>query len=279
MTISQFAFLLLIILMTTLGFIFGYFYYKYKLKNIKDDITKRIVAVVNTSPASTEEKIDFLATVSHEFRTPLNAIIGFNQCLLMGMDGPISKPQEVSLKHIEKAALHLLTLINDVLDFAKAEAYKIVLEKSQENIVDLIKSCVDEVGPLARAKSIDINNKITQPELNISVDPMRIKQVLFNVLSNAIKFTDKGSITIKLTNFKHGIEIHIADTGIGLSADEITKIFKPFYQADQLISKKYGGTGLGLAISTRILDLHNGTLSVKSKKGVGSTFIIFLPKT
>lgn len=223
-------------------------------------------------------KSEFLATISHELRTPLNAIIGFNQCLLMGMDGPLTKQQRDSLKKIEKSSFHLLSLINNILDFSKAEFKGMELELKTYNIVDIVHSCIEEIRPLALQKNLELQEVITHPSLPIVIDKGRIRQVLINLLGNAVKFTQKGFIKVILLEEIKEIEIHIVDTGIGLSAEEIDKIFSIFSQADSSITRKYGGTGLGLTISKRIVELHGGSISVVSEKGKGSNFIIKLPK-
>lgn len=239
---------------------------------------RRLIKAMREARAANAAKSEFLAIISHELRTPLNAIIGFNQCILMGMDGEINSNQEESLMKIEKSAFHLLTLIDDILDLAKIEANKLELELLPQNIVDIIQSCVDEMTPLALKKSLTIELYLEKPFILIEIDKMRIRQVILNLLSNAIKFTQHGSITIKLLNFTHSIQFDVIDTGIGLTIEEVTKIFRPFSQANSSITRKYGGTGLGLVISKRIIELHGGQIYVVSEKGKGSTFGFNLPK-
>lgn len=249
------------------------------------DITERkeyetkLIKAIREAKAANEAKSEFLTTISHELRTPLNAIIGFDQCLLMEMDGSINSQQKDSLKKIEKCSFHLLTLINDILDLAKIEARKMELELTSQNIVEVVTSCVEEIQPLAKQKNLTINLSIDKPYILMEIDKLRIRQVLLNLLGNAVKFTDIGSITIQLINHSQEVEIRVSDTGIGLSADEMLKLFKPFSQADSSITRKYGGTGLGLAISKRIIDLHGGMINVQSEKGKGSVFSIILSKT
>lgn len=245
----------------------------------RKEYEKRLIKAMREAKAASQAKSEFLTTISHELRTPLNAIIGFDQCLLMGMDGPLNEQQEATLKKVEKSSFHLLSLIDDLLDLAKIEANKMELEIMPQDIVELMKSCTEEVQSLAQQKNLLINLEISKPFLLIEIDRMRIRQVLLNLLSNAIKFTEEGTITITLVHFPHRIEIHIADTGIGLSSEELSKIFRPFTQADSSITRKYGGTGLGLVISKKIIDLHGGKITVESQKGHGSTFIVNIPKT
>jgi PAS domain S-box-containing protein len=239
---------------------------------------KRLIKAMREAKAANEAKNEFLATISHELRTPLNAIIGFTQCLLLGMDGSINATQETSLKRIEKSSFHLLNLISDILDLAKIEAQRMELEVMPYNIVDIVVSCVEDMHPLAKQKNLEISLSTPASFILIELDKMRIRQVLLNLLSNAIKFTEKGSIKVTIINDPSHVEIQLMDTGIGLSPEEIEKIFHPFSQADSSITRKYGGTGLGLVISKKIIDLHGGTIRVESQKGKGSTFTIILPK-
>lgn len=239
---------------------------------------KRLIKAMREAKAANEAKNEFLATISHELRTPLNAIIGFNQCMLMGMDGSLNEAQQTSLKKIEKSSFHLLSLISDILDLAKIEARKMEVEIMPYNVVDVLVSCVDEMQSLAQQKDLDLSLSFDKPFILVEMDKVRIRQVLLNLLSNAIKFTEKGSIKVTLVNEPNQVRIRVTDTGIGLSQEELEKIFHPFSQADSSITRKYGGTGLGLFISKQIIDLHEGSISVESQKGQGSTFTITIPK-
>lgn len=256
------------------------FYDTFILREITErkENERRLIKAMREAKAASQTKSEFLATISHELRTPLNSIIGFNQCLLMGIDGPITQQQEESLKKIEKSSFHLLTLINDVLDLARIEAKKMELEISACNIVEVATSCIDELNPPAQKKNLPIHFTTTQPFILIEIDKMRIRQVLLNLLSNAIKFTEEGFIKVMLINHLDQVEIRVKDTGIGLSPEEMIKIFQPFSQADSSITRKYGGSGLGLVISKNIIDFHGGIISVESEKNEGTTFTIILPK-
>lgn len=252
---------------------------------IEENITKKrkeyeksLIKAMREAKDANEAKSEFLATISHELRTPLNVIIGFDQCLLMEMDGPINEQQRKSLQKIEKSSFHLLTSINDILDFAKIEASKMELEITPHNIIEILNSCIEEIQPLAIQKNLDLTLSCNTSSLFIEIDKMRIRQVVLNLLSNAVKFTEKGSIKVVLIDNPNQIEICVIDTGIGLSQEEILKIFHPFTQADSSITRKYGGTGLGLMISKRIVELHGGVIAVESQKGKGSTFIVEIPK-
>lgn len=244
----------------------------------KKENEKRLIKAMREARAANAAKSEFLAIISHELRTPLNVIIGFNQCLLMGMDGNLTEQQVESLKKIEKSSFNLSTLINDILDLAKMEARKMEFELMPQNIVELVNSCIEDMQNLAKKKRLKMEMRSMRPYILIEMDKTRIRQVILNLLSNAIKFTEKGSIKIEVYNFPENIKIDVKDTGIGLSADELSKIFQPFSQGDSSITRKYGGTGLGLVISKKIIELHGGQINVISKKGEGSTFSFTLPK-
>lgn len=244
----------------------------------RKEYERKLIGAIREAKEANQTKDEFLATISHELRTPLNAIIGFNQCLLIGMDGPVTPAQQSSLKKVEHSSFYLLHLINDLLDLAKIESNKVDLELSSQNIVELASSCIEEIEPLAKEKSLPISLTVDKPIIRAQMDPLKIRQVLLNLLSNAIKFTEKGFIELCIVEQENGIEIHVKDTGIGIAPGDLPKVFKPFSQVDSSITRKYGGTGLGLAISKKIVDLHKGFLWVESEKGNGSTFIIFLPK-
>lgn len=239
---------------------------------------KKLIKAMREAHAANQAKSEFLTVVSHELRTPLNAIIGYNQCLLIGMDGPVTEPQKVSLRKIEKSSFHLLELINDILDLAKIEANKMELEITPQNIVETLLSCVDEIQSLARQKNLKIQVFFDKPYILMEYDKTRIRQVILNLLSNALKFTEKGMVKVTLINYPQQVEIQVEDTGIGISPDEIIKLFMAFSQADSSITRKYGGTGLGLAISKKIVDMHGGSIDVQSTVSKGSIFTIRLPK-
>lgn len=244
----------------------------------RKEYEQRLLLAVKEAKAANAAKNEFLATISHELRTPLNAIIGFNQCILLGMDGPTTDQQKTSLQKIDKSSFHLLQLINDILDLAKIEAHRVVLEIKRYNIVEIAKTCVDELKPLAEKKKLSFTFTYHQPIILVELDRVRITQVFLNLLSNAIKFTKTGSIQVHLTESPLSIDIEIIDTGIGLTNEEMKKIFIPFSQADSSITRKFGGTGLGLVICKNIVELHDGKIHVESQKGKGSTFSFTLPK-
>mgnify|MGYP005838512055 CR=1 FL=1 len=228
-------------------------------------------------------KSQFLANMSHELRTPLNSIIGFSRVILKGIDGPINEVQEQDLKAIYNSGQHLLNLINDILDLSKIEAGKMELVfEDGINIADLIESVMATTKGLVKDKPIEIIIQI-QPDLpSIRADPLKIRQVLLNLISNAAKFTEQGSITLKAEYILNDhqqpqIKVSVTDTGAGIAKEDQKKLFLPFSQVDASPSRKTGGSGLGLSICRHLIEMHNGSIGVESEIGKGSTFYFFLP--
>jgi CheY-like chemotaxis protein/anti-sigma regulatory factor (Ser/Thr protein kinase) len=228
-------------------------------------------------------KSQFLANMSHELRTPLNSIIGFSRVILKGIDGPISELQKQDLTAINSAGQHLLQLINDVLDISKIEAGKMELAfDDQVNVGDLVTSAMSTAVGLTKDKPIKLERQI-QPDLPlVRADTTRIRQVMINFLSNAAKFTDQGTITVKAvieTNLLglQEIVVSVTDTGPGIALLDQQKLFQPFSQVDASPTRKIGGSGLGLSISRLLVELHGGRIGVISDVGKGSTFYFTLP--
>lgn len=226
---------------------------------------------------ASKAKSEFLANMSHELRTPLNSIIGFSE--LMEMNTSLDNKQKHYLENVLTSGKFLLNLINDILDLSKVEAGKIelVIEK-----ID-VPSFLDETLTLIKEKASKnhlILKKDFDPTLSyIKADQQRLKQILFNLLSNAIKFSKPGGGTITITTKKEGdtAKFSVSDTGIGISDENMDKLFSEFEQLDSGITKKYGGTGLGLAITKKLIELHGGRITVESRYGEGSTFTFYLP--
>lgn len=234
---------------------------------------------------ATRLKDEFLASMSHELRTPLNAILGMTEGLLEGVFGDVSDRQIRALKTLENSGNHLLSLINDILDVAKIESGQMVLDLSATSVQNLCKSSIVFVSQQSLRKQIQIIEQIPQNLPDLIIDERRIRQVLINLLNNAVKFTDiGGSITLTVTLLsgeEYGensfLRFAVKDTGIGIAPENITKLFQPFIQIDSALNRKYEGTGLGLALVKRIVEMHNGNVGLTSELGVGSCFTVELP--
>ena len=231
-------------------------------------------------------KSAFIANMSHELRTPMNAIIGYTDLLLDEVDGPINEDQKASLKKVAANARHLLQLINDVLDISKIESGKIELRPKEVDLKGLIEGIMVTFEPLIAKKGLTFSFNIEQGAEKLYVDEDKTKQILINLISNAVKFTHQGSITIKAKVSERGkdkdgnpqfIEIAVTDTGIGIKKEDLDKIFDKFAQADVSTTRQYEGTGLGLSIVRGLTALHKGMVWAESEVGKGSTFYVLLP--
>jgi signal transduction histidine kinase/CheY-like chemotaxis protein len=231
-------------------------------------------------------KSTFLANMSHELRTPMNAIIGYTDLLIDGVDGPINEDQEKSLKKVAANARHLLQLINDVLDISKIEAGKMKLSVKEIDLKWLIESSLPVFEPQIKQKGLTLTVSIPEDLPHVYGDEDRIKEILINLLSNASKFTHQGGITISARISERGVkpgeppifaEICVEDTGIGIKEEDLGKIFDKFVQVDLTTIRQYEGTGLGLSIARGLVALHKGIIWVTSKFGEGSKFCFTLP--
>ncbi len=248
---------------------------------------KEAIRLQKEAEAAAETKARFLATMSHEIRTPLNAVIGMTSLL---MREPLNPQQLEHAKVANESGQHLLALINDILDLSKIDAGRMELDKTEFEISALIDQCVTIVSPGAQEKGLMINTDI-EPTANLNVlgDQSRLRQVLINLLGNAVKFTEQGFIALSvqadplpktqkdMAGIPHRFSIRISDTGIGIEDDQINKLFDDFSQVDNSTTRKFGGSGLGLAISKRLVTMMGGEVGVESELGVGSTFWIKVP--
>jgi signal transduction histidine kinase/CheY-like chemotaxis protein/uncharacterized protein YigA (DUF484 family) len=228
-------------------------------------------------------KSQFLANMSHELRTPLNSVIGFSRVILKGIDGPINDVQQQDITAIYNSGMHLLNMINEILDLSKIDAGKMELQIEEVNLADVINSAITNTSGLVKDKPIELIQKIPANLPTVKADEIRINQVLINLISNAVKFTEKGSITIEASVSKSPekeaeIMITVADTGIGIAPEDQTKLFQRFSQVDDSPTRKTGGTGLGLSICRSLVELHGGRIGLLSSQvGKGSVFYFTLP--
>jgi len=228
-------------------------------------------------------KSQFLANMSHELRTPLNSIIGFSRVILKGIDGQINDVQKQDLTAIYNSGQHLLNLITDILDLSKLEAGKMELQFTDINMGDLINSVMSTAVGLVKDKNVKLLHLVPPDLPVVSADAIRIRQVLINLVSNASKFTDEGTITIVASpsispEGKPEIMVTVTDTGVGIAEGDRSKLFQPFSQVDDSPTRKTGGTGLGLSICRSLIDMHHGRIGLlHSEIGKGSTFYFTLP--
>ena len=248
------------------------------------DITERkkveneILHAKMEAEAASRTKSEFLATISHELRTPLNAIIGYSDILIEGNQGELNEKQKRYSRHIHTSGTHLLDLINDILDISKIESGKLNLHYEGFFIKDLIDNVENIVRPLAMKKQIKINFQTHDDKLSLKADRIKLKQMLYNLTSNAIKFTpEKGAVKIITKQSGKYLDIIVEDNGIGISEEKQKHLFTPFYQVDSSCSREYQGTGLGLSLVKKMAIVHGGTVTFKSIPGEGSTFTITIP--
>ena len=234
-----------------------------------------------TAELASKAKSEFLSSMSHELRTPLNAILGFSQVLQEKYFGELNQKQAEYVNNILESGQHLLSLINDILDLSKIEAGKMGLELSQVRIKDLLESSLVMIKEKALAHRISLNTEIAKEldNLLITADERKVKQIIFNLLSNAAKFTpDGGTISMSGVKTEKELLISVTDTGIGIEKNEQEKIFGGFYQVASALSNKTPGTGLGLPLTRSMVEMHGGKLWVESEGlGKGSRFTFTLP--
>jgi signal transduction histidine kinase/ActR/RegA family two-component response regulator len=236
--------------------------------------TLRIRQQLDLAEGANRAKSEFLANMSHEIRTPLNAIVGLNY--LLRREG-VTPQQALRLDKIDSAGQHLLSIINDILDLSKIEAGRVQIETTNFHLSAVLDAVHSIIAESAHAKGLEVTVDGNAVPLWLRGDPTRLRQALLNFAGNAVKFTEKGSIALnaKLLQDRGDdllVRFSVTDTGIGLAAEKLLRLFQPFEQADASITRKFGGTGLGLAITRRLAELLQGECGVDSEEGVGSTF-------
>ncbi len=225
-------------------------------------------------------KSQFLSIMSHELRTPLNAILGFSHVLLRRFRLNVEQQPLNLAENIYNNSKHLLSLVEDILDYTKLKAKRLELQLETFDLASLVKTTVEEMRSLAEHKNLYLEVYLAQPSIFVVNDPSRMHQIIANLLDNAIKYTESGSVVIELTELPQDkLAIAVVDTGIGIGEKDLKLIFQEFRQANQSLARCQGGTGLGLAITDALVQLMQGTIYVESSLGQGSTFRVELPRT
>ncbi len=251
--------------------------YRTHLEELVESRTMELNAAKEQAESADRLKSAFLATMSHELRTPLNSIIGFTGILSQGLAGPLNDEQKKQLEMVRSSAAHLLELINDVLDISKIEAGQFNISAAEFNMADVVKKAVMTAQPMAEKKGLIFESYIEENVGNVSGDRRRVEQVMLNLISNAVKFTEKGRIRVECARTDDSVEVKVADQGIGIKKEDIKKIFTPFQQLDYGMTRHYEGTGLGLSISKKLVELMGGKIWVESEQGKGSVFGFLIP--
>jgi signal transduction histidine kinase len=219
----------------------------------------------------------FLATMSHELRTPLTALAGYNELLADQVIGPMSEPQLDILERMRSVTTHLSAMIEEILAFTSLEEGRDVVRPTEFLAEDLVRAAIAVVEPFAVQKKLQLKGVLPSDSIRITSDIDKARQILVNLLGNAVKFTDRGTVEIRLGRGKTTIRIDVQDTGIGIPEEELSRLFRPFAQVDTGLTRRHGGTGLGLYISRRLATLLGGHIEVMSEPEVGSTFSVVLP--
>jgi len=244
------------------------------MRKQKDDLK----IAMEKAQSANKAKSEFLANMSHELRTPLNAIIGYSEMLMEEAEDDGLDTYSEDLTKINSSGDHLLTLINDILDLSKIEAGKMDMHIEEFDFANFLKQIEATAKPLVEKNKNEFIIKCKTEKLKLKNDQTKLRQILFNMLSNAAKFTKKGTITLQIKpEKKENLRFDVTDTGIGMSKEQLSKVFEEFTQAESSTSKDYGGTGLGLPISKKMTEIMGGKMEVKSKKGKGTTFSIIIP--
>jgi signal transduction histidine kinase len=222
-------------------------------------------------------KSAFLATMSHELRTPLNAILGYTELMELGVAGPINPQQTQQLERITASAWHLLRVIEEILTFSRVEAGREEVRLEAVSLLDLLRETANMIEPIAQRKALEFHVETPAANGTIRTDRGKVRQILLNLLSNAVKFTERGCVRFAARHRNGGVEFEVQDTGAGIVADQLERVFEPFWQGSAGSSGRIGGTGLGLTVSRQLAQLLGGDVQVRSTPGQGSTFTVFIP--
>lgn len=251
-----------------------------ELLSLNEDLARANsdLEVANRTVAeASRAKADFLAAMSHELRTPLNSVIGFSDIMLREMAGPLTSEQRRQLEMVRSSGSYLLTLINDVLDIARMDRGQLQPDLSVVDLRDVVEHAFTAFHAIGADKGLDMRLVLADADCRVMTDPTRLEQILVNLLGNAVKFTVKGWIEVRVAPSGDAVEVTVADSGPGISAEDVPRVFEEFYQVRSETGAHLGGTGLGLAISQRLAEALGGTLTVRSELGKGAAFTVRLP--
>ncbi|MEP7084029.1 MAG: HAMP domain-containing sensor histidine kinase, partial [Betaproteobacteria bacterium] len=251
-----------------------------QLADYTGSLERKVAEKTDELELANRHKREFLANMSHELRTPLNAIIGFSEVLREEMFGNLNPKQKEYSADIHSSGLHLLSLINDILDLSKVEAGRMELDLSTVDVPAVLGNVLLLIRDRAQQGKIKLDLQVQPGIAPIEADERKLKQIALNLASNAVKFTPPGgSVTMSAAQDENGTTIEVADTGIGIAAEDAPKVFVEFEQIRTSGAARYEGTGLGLTLSRALVLLHQGTITLHSKPGVGSTFTVWLPRS
>jgi signal transduction histidine kinase len=237
------------------------------------------VAAQEKAEAASRAKSEFLAVMSHELRTPLNAIGGYAELIELGVHGPVTPEQRADLARLQKSQRHLLGLINGVLNYSRVEAGAVQYAVQDVPLAEALAACEAMTAPQFSARRIAFESAACDPALRVRADPEKLQQVVLNLLTNALKFTEPGGrVTLGCAAGIGTVAVTVTDTGHGIDADQLGRVFEPFVQVDARLTRPHQGVGLGLAISRDLARGMGGDLTVESTPGVGSTFTLALPR-
>jgi PAS domain S-box-containing protein len=245
-------------------------------KQIEKALNEKNIELRNANLA----KDRFLASMSHELRTPLNAIIGFTGTLLMKLPGPLTSEQERQLHIVDSSARHLLSLINDILDVAKIESGKASINLEPVSVIGVAKDVTESLRDMAHEKGLEFRLDVPKDDIVAVTDHRALHQILLNLANNAVKYTERGSVSIEIPSERQNrrlIEIRVRDTGIGIRDEDQPRLFQAFEQIDTSSTRQFQGVGLGLHLSRRLASLIGATLEFESRVGEGSTFTVWVP--
>jgi PAS domain S-box-containing protein len=250
-----------------------------------DDVTERVSReselrqAVEAAEQATRAKSDFLAAMSHELRTPIGAIAGYVSLLADGVIGSVTEPQRDYLLRVKSVASHLSSIVGSILDFARVEAGREETTFSEIEVTELAADALNAVEPLALQKGLSVRRTFAPDAVVVRTDEVKVRQILINLLGNAVKFTDRGTIELRVTADADEVSFDVIDSGCGIAPQDQARIFEPFTQVANSRERMRQGTGLGLSVSRGLAKLVGGSVTVISEPGVGSTFTLHLPRT